>query len=276
MNYFTPAEFVENYEALGEKKANTPALKLFLLGILAGLLIGFAGVTTNTASHAFDNVSVIRTISGLLFPFGLVMVILVGTELFTGNCLITISVLSNRTTALKMLRNLGIVYFGNFIGAILLAVACAYFGQFNYSHGELAVYTIKVATAKCSLPFANAFVMGVLCNILVCVAVMCAMCAKDIAGKVLGAYVPICFFITCGFEHSIANMYYIPAGLFALSVPKYAELAAAAGMDVSNLTWSNFFVANLVPVTLGNIVGGVGFAVIMWYCYKKQSSKKTK
>ena len=270
MNYFTPSEFVANYETLGEKKANTPALKLFLLAILAGLFIGFAGVTTNTASHSIESVSIIRTVSGLLFPFGLIMVILVGTELFTGNCLITISVLSKRTTVMRMLRNLVIVYLGNFVGAISLAALCAYFGQFNYSHGELAVYTIKVAAAKCALPFMNAFVLGVLCNILVCVAVMCAMCAKDIAGKVLGAYIPICFFITCGFEHSIANMYYIPAGIFANSVPKYAELATAAGIDVSCLTWSNFLVANILPVTLGNIVGGVAFALIMWVCHKAE------
>lgn len=269
MNFFSPTEFVENYTEAGTKKAEASILKLLLLGILAGLFIGFGGVVANTASHSLTNVSVIRTVSGLLFPFGLVMVLMTGSELFTGNCLITISVMSKRTTLLKMLKNLVVVYIGNFVGSILLAAACAHFGQMNYSSGELAVYTIKLAASKCALPFGNAFVSGILCNLLVCVAVMCSMCAKDIPGKILGAYIPISFFVICGFEHCVANMYYIAAGLFALDVPKYADLAVKAGLDVSKLTWGNFLGANLLPVTLGNVVGGVAFALVMWVCHKK-------
>lgn len=271
MNFFSPTEFVENYTEAGAKKAEMTVIKLFLLGILGGLFIGFGGVVTNTATHSLTNVSVIRMICGLLFPFGLVMVLMTGSELFTGNCLIIIPVMSKRTTFFKMLKNLVVVYIGNFIGAIMLAAACAHFGQLNYSSGALAVYTIKTAIAKCSLPFGNALVSGIFCNFLVCVAVMCSLCAKDVTGKILGTFIPICFFVICGFEHCIANMYYIGAGLFAQGIPNYADLAVKAGLDVSKLTWTNFFVANLLPVTLGNLAGGAVFAIIMWACHKKEN-----
>ena len=268
LNLFSPSEFVKNFESIGRNKAEMPFLKLLFLAILAGLLIAFGGATSNAAIHSIDNVSVAKVVSGAIFPFGLIMVVMTGAELFTGNCLITISVLSKRTTFIRMLRNLIVVYIGNFLGAVLIAALCAYFGQMNMSSGALAVTTIKIAAAKCALPFSNAFVLGMLCNFLVCTAVMLASCAKDVAGKAIGAYVPICFFVICGFEHSIANMYYISAGLFANSIDKYAALAAQAGIDTAALTWGNFLSANILPVTLGNIVGGVVFAVIMWVSHK--------
>jgi len=269
MNVFSPSEFALNYAGAGAKKSEAPAGKLFPLAILAGMFIAFGGATANTAVHSISNVSAARIISGLLFPFGLVMVIMTGAELFTGNCLITISVLSKKTTLSKMLRNLVIVYIGNFAGSVLVAAGCAYAGQLNYSSGALAVLTIKIAAAKCTLPFGNAVVLGIFCNILVCVAVMLALCAKDAAGRAIGAYIPISIFVICGFEHCVANMYFIPAGLFALQIPKYAALAASAGIDVSVLTWGNFFAVNLLPVTLGNVIGGAAFAASMWFCHQK-------
>ncbi|MDK2866219.1 MAG: formate transporter [Clostridiales bacterium] len=272
MNLFTPAEFIESYSAAGEKKANQTFLKLFLLGIFAGGFIALGGAASSTAAFGYDNIALVRMISGLFFPIGLILVILTGSELFTGNCLIAISVLSKRTTWLKMARNLVIVYAGNFVGSILVAAGCAYFGQLNYAGGALAVYTVKIASAKCALPFANAFVSGIFCNILVCAAVMLSLSAKDIMGRIAGAYVPIVFFVICGFEHCIANMYYITAGLFAMNVPKYAALVADAGINVSHLSWSSMFVTNLLPVTLGNIVGGVFFAAAMWWSHHKTTA----
>lgn len=266
----TQTEFVDSYGAIGKAKAEAPALKLFLLAILAGFFIGMGGAVTNTASHAIANASAAKIISGLLFPFGLIMVVLTGSELFTGNCLMTISVLSRRIGLSGMLRNLAIVYLGNFAGSIGLAAACAFSGQMNLSGGLLAVTTIKVAAAKCALPFGNALVLGILCNILVCTAVMCAISAKSMPGKAVGAFLPICFFVLCGFEHCVANMFYIPAGLFAMQVPRYASLAALSGINVANLSWSSFLLRNLLPVTLGNIIGGCGFAAIIWAAFAKK------
>jgi len=269
MNLFTPAELTENYAKAGKAKAEKPLGQLFALAVLAGLLIGFGAAVCNTAVHTISDVSAARIVSGLLFPFGLGMVMLLGAELFTGNVMIGISVLNGDTTAGKMLRNWAVVYLGNFVGALVLAAGCAFFGQMEYSHGGLALYTIKAAAGKCALSFPNALVLGIFCNILVCAGVLCSNSAKDTAGRVLGAYIPVAFFVICGFEHSVANMYYVPAGLFALRVPKYAALAAEAGIDVSALTWGNFFLRNLLPVTLGNILGGLAVGVTMWACHLK-------
>lgn len=266
---FTPAEFVDNYANIGAGKAKAPALKLFLLAVLAGFYIAMGGAVTNVASHAVANVSLAKLINSLIFPFGLIMVIITGAELFTGNCLITISVLEKKATIAGMARNLVLVYLGNFVGGLLVAMGGIYCGQLNMSGGDLAVTTIKIAATKCGLAFGPAFVMGILCNILVCAGVVCSLCGKDLPGRAIGAFVPVCFFILGGFEHCVANMYYIPAGILANAVPKYAELAAAVGIDTSALTWGNFVLTNLVPVTLGNIVGGAGLGALLWAAHKK-------
>lgn len=266
MNMFTPAELTQNYSRAGMVKAEKPMYKLLLMAILAGFFIAFGAAVASTGAHSIDNVSVARIISGLLFPFGLGMVMLLGAELFTGNTLISISVLNGDTTILKMLRNWGIVYLGNFAGAMLLAAGCAWFGQLDYSAAGLAAYTIKLAAAKCAMPFLNALVMGILCNILVCTGVLCSLSAKDTMGRIMGAYIPVAFFVICGFEHCVANMYYVSAGIFAMQVPEYAALAAEMGISTIGLTWGNFFMNNLLPATLGNILGGVGVGVAMWVC----------
>jgi formate/nitrite transporter len=268
---FSPAEIIANYSEIGAKKALSPVWKMLLLGILSGFLIGMGAAAANTATHAIANVSAARVISGLLFPFGLGMVMLLGAELFTGNCLMPISVLENKIKAKDMLKNWAFVYLGNFVGAFLLALGCAHGGQLNYSNGGLAVFAIQVAASKCEIPFLNALIQGILCNILVCVGVLCALCAKDAAGKALGAYMPVAFFVICGFEHSVANMYYIPVGIIAESVPKYAALAKEAGINASMLTWPNFLLRNLLPVTIGNIIGGVSVGLAMWASHLRDS-----
>ena len=137
----------------------------------------------------------------------------------------------------------------------------------NLADGLLGAYTIKVAAAKCALPFQNALVLGVFCNLLVCLGVLMAMAAKDNTGKILSAYLPIAFFVLCGFEHCVANMYYISAGLMAKTVPAYAQQAAAMGVDLSVLTVPNFLLKNLLPVTIGNILGGAVLAWLMWFVH---------
>ena len=266
MNMFTPAEIVQNYAKTGKAKAEKSISNLLLLGILAGLFVACGAAVSNTAVHSLTNVSAARLASGLVFPIGIGMIMLMGAELFTGNTMIFISVLSRQTTLAKMLRNWGIVYAGNFIGAVSLAAACAWFGQFNYSSGGLAVYSIKIAVAKCEIPFMNAVVMGVLCNVLVCTGVLCGLSSKDTIGRIAGGYIPVALFVICGFEHCVASMYYVPAGIFAMRVSEYAELAAQAGIHTGALTWGNFIVHNLLPVTLGNILGGVGVSALMWFC----------
>lgn len=265
-----PAEVVQYYVEAGAKKAAAPGLKLLLLGILAGFLIGMGAAVTNTAAHAMDNVGLARMVSGLLFPFGLSIVILTGAELFTGNCMIPVCVAEKKTCCLSMLRNWFWVYLGNFIGAGLLAAACAFSGQLGYSDGYLAVYTMKVAAAKCSLEFWPAVALGFLCNMLVCLGVLCSFAARDATGRILGAYIPVAFFVICGFEHSVANMFYIPAGIFASYIPEYAAQAAALGVQ-STFAWSEFIVNNLIPVTIGNIIAGAAVIMLLWTAHLRKA-----
>lgn len=274
MNLFTPTEVVTNYAAAGKKKVDMPIWKMILLGIVAGAFIAFGCAATNTSAHSLTDVSSIRTISGLLFPGGISMVILMGAELFTGNCLMSISVLDKKITVAELLKSWVFVYIGNLIGSLIVAFGCATFGQFNYSGGGLAVYTMKLAVTKSTLPFGNALVLAIFCNVLVCFAVLSSLAAKDVIGRVMGTFLPIAFFVICGFEHCVANMYYIPAGIFASHIPAYAAKAAEAGLDLSALTWGNFLVHNLFPVTLGNIIGGAAVGAAMWFGHVYQSKKQ--
>jgi formate/nitrite transporter len=270
MNLYSAAETTANYIETGISKVRYGVGKMLLLGLFAGAVIAFAAAVTNTATHGLSDVGLARLLSGLLFPFGLAIVVLGGAELFTGSCLLSIPLLAGRISPGAMLKNWVFVYIGNFAGALIVAAGCAFFGQLNYSGNALAAYTIKVAAAKCALPFANALVMGIFCNLLVCLGVFLALCAKDAAGRTVGAYLPVAFFVICGFEHCVANMYYVPAGLFAARVPEYAAKAAELGVRAELLTWGNFFVSNLLPVTIGNIIGGVAIGAMMWAAHLRR------
>ena len=266
--FLSPAQVATLYAQTGAEKARRPAHVLLLLGILAGAIIALAGAATNTAVYGISDPWTVRTVCALLFPFGLATVVLMGAELFTGNCLITISLLDGRCSLGGMLRNWLLVYAGNTVGAVLIALVCSQFGQMNYSGGLLGAYTIQVAAGKCALAPANAFVLGILCNFLVCIGVLMAMSGRDNASRILGAYLPVCFFVLCGFEHSIANLYYIPAGLLAAQNPSYADLAQTFFQtDLSVLTLGNGL-RNLALVTLGNLVGGTGLAALLWTCFR--------
>lgn len=270
MSYLSPKEFLERCAAAGTAKTQKSAGKLLALSILAGALIALGCAATNTAVHGMENVGLARTVSGLLFPFGLCMVIVTGAELFTGNSLLVLSLLEKKCTPAGLLRNWGLVYLGNFLGAVLTAAGCVWFGQLNYSGGGLAVYTIRLAAAKCGASFANGFGLGIFCNVLVCLGVLMALSARDAAGRFMGAFLPVCYFVICGFEHCVANMYYISAGLLAVQNPQYLQLAQAVGVDLSALTIGNFLLGNLLPVTLGNILGGAGLGLLLWFAHVKK------
>ena len=274
MNLFTPAETAVYYAAAGAGKSKTPAVKLLLLGTLAGMLIAFPTCVTNMATYALINPSVIRLLCGVLFAFGLGTVVLTGAELFTGNTLICISVLERKASVIGMLRNWVLVYAANFLGSMLVAVICARFGWLSAGDNALAVYSMKLAINKMTMSFDNAFFMGILCNILVTLGVLLALSGKDGVSRFLGAWVPVMFFVVCGFSHSIADMTYCTLGLFAKGISKYFQAAQQAGLALEQLTWGNYFLRNMLPVTLGNIAGGVFIGFLMWYCYVRQPKNK--
>ncbi len=226
--------------------------KTLLLGILAGMFIALAGV-----GATFGNVYVNKVMGAAIFPAGLAMVIIAGSELFTGNCLLILPVLEKTITAGKMLRNLVIVYIGNLIGAVLVAAMTVYGGTFD----GISEAVIATAVAKATLPFGMALLRGILCNILVCIAVWMAMAARDVAGKIVGLFFPVFLFVLCGFEHCVANMFYLPAGLF---------MAARCGAAAQGLSVGTMWLGNLLPVTLGNIIGGFAVGGTYWLGYMKK------
>ena len=270
MGLNSPKEIAQNYVAIGKAKANMAIDKMFLLAVIAGAFIAFGGVGSATAAVGVTP-SIGKLISGCIFPGGLTLVLLAGSELFTGNCLLSIPLLEKEITVKQMLRNWVVVYFGNMVGGMLVAAALVYSGQYNMFDGGMAVSVFSTAAAKCSLSFSDAFIKGILCNVLVCLAVWVAFSAKDSAGKVISLFFPILIFVICGFEHCIANMYYISAGLFGKNVPSYVVAAQAAGVNLDVITWKNFFITNLIPVTLGNIIGGaVCVGALYWYVYLRK------
>ena len=227
-----------------------------------------------TAAVSVESASVGKFIGACIFPGGLTMVLLAGSELFTGNCLLTISLLQKEIKFGGMIKNWVWVYIGNFIGAGLVALAIVVCGQVGLFGNGMAVSVISTAVAKTSMSFGAALIKGILCNFLVCIAVWIAFAAKDVVGKIVGLFFPIMMFVLCGFEHSVANMYYIAAGLFAIKVPAYADAATAAGVDFSNLNVGSFLGGNLLPVTIGNIIGGaICVGCVYWAVYLKKKEQ---
>ena len=274
MNLFSPADVAKNYIATGKAKVNTPVAKMILLGIMAGAFIAFGGVASTAVAVSVPLASVGKFLGACIFPGGLTMVLLAGSELFTGNCLLTIPLLEKEISFGGMLKNWVFVYIGNFIGGMLVAAGIVYSHEISLFDNGMAVSVISTAAGKCSLSFGDAFIKGILCNFLVCIAVWISFAAKDVVSKIIGLFFPIMIFVLSGFEHSIANMYYICAGLFAKGNPVYAEAAKAAGINLDTLTVNGFLVKNLVPVTLGNIVGGALLVgCVYWFIYLRKNDK---
>ena len=265
----TPQQITENMIQAGVTKAKTPLGRMILLGIFAGMFIACGASASSVAMHAMSNVGLQRLVGGCIFPIGLMMIVLVGGELFTGDCLMVMGCVHKKYSVLDVVRVLAIVYCSNFIGSVLMAFMVYMSGQLGFTNGLLGAFTIKIAMGKVSMDFGTAFVSGILCNIFVCIAVLMAAAAKDVAGKLWACFFPIMAFVVCGYEHCVANMYYIPAGIFAAGNEKFAERAIIeygyTADQLAELNWIKFFVVNQIPVTLGNIVGGMIFVGLILY-----------
>lgn len=275
-HFLCPSEIIELNMNANETKTTLPLGKMLLLGIMAGMFIAFGAATSSTAAHSIENIGVSRALAGVIFPVGLMLIVFLGGELFTGNCLIILNVFSGRTSLFQMLRNLLVVYMSNFIGALLIDILIVFSGNFNYSDGLLGAYTIKVAVGKILLTPIQGFTSGILCNILVCLAVLMSLSAKDIIGKIWTIFFPIFAFVVGGFEHCVANMFYIPAGIFASFNPNYVQIAqetyGITSKQLENLSFLGSF-HNFLPVTLGNIFGGMFFVSIPLFLIYKKTKK---
>lgn len=272
-NFLSPAEVAELVVGVGQRKAEMSVTNQLILGVMAGAFIAFGAAGSCVAVHTVESAGVAKALAGALFAAGLVMVVVAGGELFTGNSLMLMAMAEGRISPWQLLRSWIVVYAGNFAGALLTAGLVCLSGQWGMSGGLLGASVIKTAAGKTALSFQNAFFLGILCNWLVCLAVWMSFAARDIAGKVLVIFFPIWIFVTSGFEHSVANMYYIPAGILAAADPALAERAASVGLSpeaLANLNWGAMLQANLLPVTLGNVVGGgVLVALACWFVYRR-------
>jgi len=262
---YSPKEIAERVENVGVTKAGLPLLSQVALGVLAGGFIGLGAMFfTLAVSDTNLSFAAARVLGGVAFSLGLILVVIAGAELFTGNNLLVMATVAGRIPASKFLQNLCVIYLANFIGAVGLAWLVALSGQWQMSNSAVGKTAVAIAAAKCALPFGELFIKGVLCNVLVCLAVWLAMAGRTVADKVLAIVFPITAFVACGFEHSVANMYFIPLGIF---LREQVAVGGAANLDVFN--WMSL-TRNLVPVTLGNLVGGAGMVgLVYWVIYRR-------
>ncbi|HRK89853.1 MAG TPA: formate/nitrite family transporter [Anaerolineales bacterium] len=279
-----PAEMATRAEYLGVRKAEMPAFTMLMLAILAGAFIslgaifattvaaGGMSVTAADGSMAFSTglpYGVTRLLTGLAFCLGLILVVVGGAELFTGNNLIVMAWASGKVTGRALLRNWLIVYVGNFVGSLATAGLMFFSRQYTFGSDAVGLAALRIAVGKCDLDFLQAIALGILCNALVCLAVWLTYSARTTLDKIAAIVFPITAFVAAGFEHSVANMYFIP---YALLVKDFdPEYMARVGEKVANLdvlTWNAFFINNLIPVTIGNIIGGaVLVASVYWVVF---------
>lgn len=254
LDAYKPAEIARRIEAAGVAKARLSVLETLTLGVLAGAFIAlgalfFLLVMTDSGLGLGPS----RLLGGIVFSLGLVLVVIAGAELFTGNNLIVMARVDGKVTTVELLRNWGLVYVANLAGAVGTAILVSLAGTLELGEGALAETAHAVARAKAAIPWHQAFFRGVLCNVLVCLAIWLTFAARDVTGKILAIILPISAFVALGFEHSVANMFFFPLAMLDGS----ADVAAVA------------MVGNLVPVTLGNIAGGGGFVgLTYWLCYR--------
>ena len=274
LDALTPQEMAEKVEKISIGKTKLAFLPLFGLAILAGAYISLGAmfatiVYTGTLSLSYG---VARLLMGLAFCLGLILVVVGGSELFTGNSLMLIGWASRKVSTLALLRNWGIVYLGNFVGSLGTAGLVYLSGQYTFNDGAVGEMALKIAISKSSLGFTQALALGILCNALVCLAVWMTFSARSTVDKIIAIIFPITAFVAAGFEHSVANMYFIPYGLFIKAFDP--AFGVAHKIDLTNLTWNTFLVNNLIPVTLGNIIGGAVLVGWMyWFIYLHQTGK---
>jgi formate transporter len=275
VDLYSPQEIAVRVADAGERKTHLSLLRLCLLAILAGAYIAFGAVFSAVSITGMSGVwpyGFMKVTAGLTFSLGLILVVLSGAELFTGNSLMITSWMHRKISLAQLLGNWIIVYIGNFVGSLFIAVLVLLGKLYTFSSGELGKTMLTVANTKVHYSFVQALVLGVLCNILVCLAVWMASSSRTTGGKVLAIVFPIAAFIAAGFEHSVANMYIIPVALLIKTFDP--SFVASLGLDLTTLTWSGFLLRNLLPVTLGNILGGAGFVGLFYALIFPAATKK--
>lgn len=282
-----PAEMATSAEYMGVRKAEMPFLKMFMLSVLAGAFIslgalfsttvsaGSMGINTPDGAAAFSTAlpfGVTRLLAGFVFSLGLILVVVGGAELFTGNNLIVMAWASGKVSFMAMIRNWAIVYIGNFVGAFGTAILMFFTRQYTFGNDAIGIAAINTAVAKTSLDFMQAIALGILCNALVCMAIWLSFSARSTIDRITAIIFPITAFVAAGFEHCVANMYFIPYALLVkMGDPEFMGRISKKIINLDQLTWGNFILDNLIPVTIGNIIGGaVLVAAVYWAIFLRK------
>lgn len=280
MDSLLPPEMARTAEETGISKAHMGILKTTTLAILAGAFIAFGAVfATLVTAGSTMSYGVTKLLSGLTFSLGLILVVVGGAELFTGNNLLIMAWASNKISTRLVLKNWLIVCVGNMLGAFSIVLMIWFSGHHLFGNGVVGANILRIAEAKCELDFVQAIVLGILCNILVCLAIWLCYSARTVQGKILAIIFPITAFVAAGFEHSVANMYFIPMGILVKewADPSIWNQIGALPQHFDSLTWSNYFVKNLIPVTIGNIIGGAAFVgLAYWFIYSSRWNNNIK
>jgi len=265
-----PPEMARRAEEVGVAKASMDLLSVFALAVLAGAFIALGGVFATVALAGAGSApwGAIRVLAGLVFSLGLILVVVGGAELFTGNNLLAMAWAGRRIGARALFRNWAIVYVGNFVGAVATAMLVYGGGSYAFGAGAFGAAALGIASAKLQLGFVQAVALGVLCNSLVCLAVWLTYSARTTADRILAIVPPISAFVAAGFEHSVANMYFIPLGLFIAALDPGFVAMSGLELQAQGLTWVGFLARNLLPVTIGNVIGGTLLVgAVYWFVY---------
>lgn len=274
-----PPQMALKAESVGVAKAEMGWRNTLALAVLAGAFISLGAVfATVVTAGATDYLSfgVTKLLGGLVFSLGLILVIIAGAELFTGNNLIVMAWADGQVSTWRLLRNWGLVYLGNFAGSLATVFLMLATRQYEFGGGLIGLNALTIAAGKTDLGFIQAVALGIMCNALVCLAVWLCLSARTVTDKILAIIFPITAFVAAGFEHSIANMYFIPMGLLikATAPDSFWQAISRTGADYPNLTWPNFFLVNLLPVTLGNIIGGsLLVGLVYWFVYIRKRAR---
>ena len=271
-NYLRPELIKEYVDQAGVKKAERSVMRSFMLAFMGGMFIALACIGSIIATFTINNYSVASVVAGVVFSSGLMMVMIAGGDLFTGNVLMITAVLKKKVTPLRMLVSLATAFAGNLAGALFVALLINYSGLLHRENGILMQKLIIKAWSKMNLPFMEAMILGVLCNLLVCLAVWMMYSSKDAAGKVLVCIFPISLFIMSGYEHIVANMYILPAGILAAAGANNAAAVSVSQEVIAQMTWMNIG-SNFIPVTIGNLIGGLIIGLVYSFTYFKKEIK---
>lgn len=269
---YSPPQIAARIDKVATVKAQLSYAQTFILGILAGVYIAIgAQFATLVISDSTLHFGLTSLIAGIVFSLGLMLVVVGGAELFTGNTLIVMGYITKRITTRDVVNNWTVSFLGNLVGSLTMVFWMSKSHQWEFFHNMVGAKAVLIANMKVNLPFKTALARGVLCNSMVCLAVWLCFSGRSVADKIISIVFPIGGFVASGFEHCVANMYFIPIGIVLKRNPDVvaaAEKMAGKTLDLSNLTWKGFFIDNLIPVTLGNIVGGVILVgVVFWFVY---------